>query len=132
MNVLQMSANLNRPNVLCIQELNDTLLPHMQINVTLHFHTLLQPNHLTYSVETCRILVVTSDFHRKPLCFVCSSTCWKAIWRLQRGPLYYQFEQAHIKASNEMHTMLDQLMKYWQRDLLMSVDKRGCNQSGRG
>jgi hypothetical protein len=124
-----MSVNFNRPNVLCIQEFNDTLLLHMQINVTLHFHILLQPRHLTFSFETCRILVVTSDFHLTSLHFVCNITCGKAIWKLQRGLFYYQFEQAHIKASNEMHTMLVQLMKYWQRDLWT---RQGCNQSGRG
>jgi hypothetical protein len=115
-------------NVLCIQELNNKLLLHMQINVTFHLHTLLQSSHLIFSVETCRILVVTSDFHLTPLYSVCIITCRKEIWSLQSGPFYYLFEQACIKASHEMHTMLDQLMKCWQRDLMMSVDKTGLQE----
>jgi hypothetical protein len=81
-NILQTLVNLNRDNVLCIHELSNTSLLDMHINVTLHFHRLLQPLHLVCSVETCKILAVMFQFSPDTIMFCMQRyMSRKHVWR---------------------------------------------------
>jgi hypothetical protein len=75
-------VNLNRDNVLCIHELSNTLLLHMHINVTIHFHRLLQHSHLVCSAENCRIAAVMFQFSTDTIMFCMQHyTSRKRVWR---------------------------------------------------